>query len=229
MRDLTSKCSICNRTPDDRRPHIPISGKVVCEKCGMNFDLSDIPTRYINMKIENYIISEQNKEAIDRAKEWLTNGTNLYITGLCGTGKTHLACALAQEMLWQGERIKFISSLELVSDFRNSFKDEIGIDEIVGNCANKNIILDDLGVEKTSDFVVECFDLLIDKRYRNGRGQMIVTSNLNLQGIAEKMCDRIASRLCEMCDIINLTGEDFRLKKKGLKAINKGNASQNDV
>jgi DNA replication protein DnaC len=46
---------------------------------------------------------------------------------------------------------------------------------------------------------------------------MVITSNLSLDEIARKIDGRIASRIAGMGRIVQFTGPDYRLKRKGVK------------
>jgi hypothetical protein len=72
------------------------------------------------------------------------------------------------------------------------------------------LIMDDLGVEKTSKWSMQALYSIIDRRYRDER-QTLVTSNLTLNEIAEKVGDRIASRIAGMCKVVEIKGADRRL------------------
>ena len=74
------------------------------------------------------------------------------------------------------------------------------------------LFLDDIGAEKPSDWVMETFYLIINKRY-NEKLPIVFTSNLSIEQLAQTISDRIASRVVETCDIYELVGKDRRLKK----------------
>ena len=75
------------------------------------------------------------------------------------------------------------------------------------------LLIDDLGTEKLTDSLYSLLHEIIDGRYDRDGGGLIVTSNLSLDDLAEKMGDdRISSRLSEMCQVFSLEGEkDHRL------------------
>ena len=58
--------------------------------------------------------------------------------------------------------------------------------------------------------MVETLHRIVDKRYREVL-PTIVTSNSSLDELADRVGDRIPSRLAETCDIIKLEGGDRRL------------------
>ena len=68
------------------------------------------------------------------------------------------------------------------------------------------------GSEKITEWVLETFYLLINKKY-NERIPLVITSNFKLMNLATQLNDRIVSRIVEMCDVVELTGEDRRLIK----------------
>ena len=81
----------------------------------------------------------------------------------------------------------------------------------INNPDNKSLlILDDIGVERVSDFVLETLYRVINYRYVNML-PTIFTSNLNIQELADKIGDRSVSRIVEMCGVVELTGSDRRL------------------
>lgn len=98
---------------------------------------------------------------------------------------------------------------ELRKEIRKPVDDSLSEDLIV----RKNLLfIDDLGAEKVTDWVEEVIYLIINSRYENNY-PIIITSNYPLSGIAERVGDRVASRIKEMCHIIKLDGEDRRLTK----------------
>ena len=78
------------------------------------------------------------------------------------------------------------------------------------------LVLDDLGAEKPSDWVRERLYTIINRRYEHCR-PTIVTSNLTIDQLAKQVGSRVASRLCELCEVVELQGTDRR-KTKGVSA-----------
>lgn len=72
-------------------------------------------------------------------------------------------------------------------------------------------MLDDIGAEKPTEWVRETLFSLIDFRYQNNK-PIIFTSNFHLSNLENKLGKPIISRIVEMCRVIKLDGEDFRLK-----------------
>lgn len=78
------------------------------------------------------------------------------------------------------------------------------------------IIIDDIGVEKSTDWMLETLYSIVNERYEKNLPTVFI-SNLSLKELADKVGDRIASRIAEMCTIKKIKGEDRRLKKYGPK------------
>lgn len=97
---------------------------------------------------------------------------------------------------------------ELRNEIRKPQEDSLAESLIL----RKNLLfIDDIGAEKVSEWVEEVIYLIVNTRYENNV-PIVFTSNYPLSGIAEKVGERVASRIKEMCHIVKLDGEDRRLK-----------------
>jgi DNA replication protein DnaC len=113
----------------------------------------------------------------------------------------------------QDVSFEFLPSSEFFLTLKASFSHDTGEIEVLSKFAGvKILLLDDIGSEKVSDWSKQMFYALIDRRYRN-MAQTVITSNLTLQQLSETIDDRIASRISEMCLVVELKGNDFRLKQ----------------
>lgn len=165
-----------------------------------------IPKRYENVKYE---------DVPDQIKGFLKDIQNkgIYIYGQVGTGKTHIAYSVYKKAIEQQGQILFYNTTELLHDLRQDINKPINERWNDDEKIMKNqgiVILDDIGAEKISDWVAELFYLIINKRYEN-MYPTIFTSNLPIKNLAERIGDRTVSRIVEMCNICELTGEDKRI------------------
>jgi len=86
------------------------------------------------------------------------------------------------------------------------------VEEFINNLDSyEYLILDDLGAEKPSEWVLEILYVIINQRYEKQK-KLIVTSNKSTQELGNVLGDRIASRLMEMCKVIKIGSEDRRAK-----------------
>lgn len=155
----------------------------------------------------------------------IKNVESTYIHGRVGSGKTTLAafmalCERKQTFLnhqngINGEFI-FIAVPELLLEFRATYNEKTS--EVTEcNVLDKYtkihlLVLDDLGVEKTTDWSFQMLYILINRRYED-MSKTIITSNLNLKELSEKLGDdRITGRIQQMCQIIKMENKNFRIR-----------------
>lgn len=168
-----------------------------------------IPKRYETASWDG--VSDSVKEKIEKIRE---SRRGLYIHGEVGTGKTHMAYGIYKHLK---EDMKlnawFLNTIELMFDIKRDFDrsnyDKVRWDEKLQEYRGV-LILDDIGAEKITDFVLETFYLIINSRY-NEMLPTIFTSNMQIGELADRIGDRTASRIVEMCDIVHLSGADRRI------------------
>lgn len=137
----------------------------------------------------------------------------LYLYGLAGSGKTHLAAAIGTKLMLDVSA-RFITVPELLIDIRKTFGKNDQDNTILDRLASAGLlILDDLGSEKPTEWVQETLFVLIDRRYTAYR-PTIITSNDSLDQLKNKLGYRIASRIAEMTEVVELRANDYRLKKQ---------------
>lgn len=137
----------------------------------------------------------------------------LFFSGTPGSGKSHLAVGILIALIARGVDGMFVNAPDLLAEIRASFDEGAARSEIeiMDEVARVDVlVLDDLGAEKTTDFVLDRFYQVVNRRYQSCL-PTIVTTNLDLAGMDEKLGSRITSRLCEMCKIVTaFPTEDYR-------------------
>lgn len=162
------------------------------------------------------LISSRNDLEFDKD----VSGGSFYLHGPAGAGKSHQAALYLSLLLkssnkYHGEWInipKFLFDLRQLYS-RKDVPREQSEEALVEKYSKvPYLVLDDLGVEKTSDWANLILYLIINERYENER-PVIITSNLSVEELGEKMGDdRIPSRIMGMCEVIEINGEDRRRK-----------------
>ncbi len=138
-------------------------------------------------------------------------GAGLLLWGDVGTGKTFLAACVANALLDQGILVRMPVTGELLNKLmgiypseRNAFLQSLN--------ACSLLILDDFGMEHSSEFAMTQLFNIVDGRYRTGK-PLIVTTNLTLQELKnppDLAHRRIYDRLLEMCTPIKVSGQNIR-------------------
>ncbi len=183
-------------------------------------------TKSANFKLmtDKYYTGEDLKRfhgAVSACEDFINNFKsdyqNLFIYGTVGTGKSFLSMCVANELLKKGHSVIYFSSIELfklISDysFDAKFKQELrGIYDDFYNC--ELLIIDDLGTERTNQFVLsEFFSCLNERDLR--KKSTIVTTNLSLEELQAIYSDRIFSRVTSNYKLLKLSGQDIRKLKK---------------
>lgn len=165
---------------------------------------------------ERFCSTPGTETAMSAAAGFAPEHNNLFFTGPTGTGKTHLGGAIASAWLWKlgPAHVEFHKVPRLLRWFHLRKYSEYYA-EIERLSRLRVLILDDLGVEKSSEYNLGTLYEILDARYIGKRNGLVVTSNLMPEDLAAKLDDdRLASRLFGMCSVYRFTGKDVRLDGK---------------
>lgn len=180
---------------------------------------SGIGKRYYNLGFESYdrdLMPKAYDTALKFAEDFLNNkGNGLILTGDVGTGKTHLATAIANHVIkCYGVAVYFVNYVELLAEMRAAFSTNTGnVAKIEANmCESALLIIDDLGKEKQSMFTNELLYRVVNKRYKE-RLPLIITSNYGLQDLSYRLDYAVFSRIVGMCKAVDMRGNDYRVKE----------------
>ena len=124
-------------------------------------------------------------------------GTNLLLVGTTGTGKTHLACAIARYLHSAGHAVSYRNISEISRRIRASYNRRDGPDEatmLAGFAALDLLILDEIGVQSGSDHELMILTEIINARSAEKRPTLCV-SNLPPAELRNVLGERILSRL----------------------------------
>ena len=118
----------------------------------------------------------------------------LVFSGASGSGKTHLAAAIAGRCIEAGRAALFMVVPDLLDHLRAAYQpgSELGYDDLFEMLKNAPVlILDDLGVQSSTPWAQEKLFQLINHRY-NGRMPTVVTTNLDLAAFDPRIQSRLA-------------------------------------
>ena len=138
-------------------------------------------------------------------------GKGLLLYGSCGTGKTYAACEVANALIDKGITALVTNFSRLINDLQGNFERQAYIDSL---SYYRLLVIDDLGVERNTEYAKEQVYNIIDGRYRAGL-PMIITTNLSMDKMSkpDDMDNlRIYDRILERCFPIKVDGGSRRKK-----------------
>ena len=170
--------------------------------------------------------ADEMKKAHRYVTEWDTmrsENRGLLLWGNVGTGKTFIAACIADALIEKGVPVlmtnfsKILNTLTpMFSVDRNAFIDSLNQYSL--------LIIDDLGIERNSEFALEQVFSVIDARYRSNK-PLIITTNLTIDEMnhADLAHTRIYDRILERCTPLMVNNQNIRKlnAEKNLKEARK--------
>ena len=151
------------------------------------------------------------QQYVQHWEEFLASSTGLLLWGNVGTGKSYIAGCIANALLDKGVPVimtNFARLLNKLTDMysgdRNAYIDSFKKFPLM--------IIDDLGMERDSEFAREQVFSVIDNRYRS-QLPMIVTTNLSLEELKDTTDlsrTRIYGRVMERCLPLRVNEQNIR-------------------
>lgn len=155
------------------------------------------------------------RRAYERAVAYADNPDGwLMIVGGYGSGKTHLAAAIANTQVAAGHKVLFVTAPDLLDHLRSGFGSPDDEDGGGGYSARFEevrdiplLVLDDLGIESPTPWATEKLYQVLNHRY-NARLPTVITTNHSL----EELELRIRSRLSDpdVAQVLAITAPDYR-------------------
>ena len=193
------------------------------EKVRRALELSCLGLRFTGRRLEDLLGDPLLRQACaDYLQAWPSHrrrGEGLYLWGLVGSGKTHTAAVLVNELVEEHlVETLFLNLPEVAARLRESLREQGGTDGagLIDHMKRVELlVLDDLGVERPSAWTGEMLYRVIDERWRTRR-PMIVTSNLSPARLVRRYRPQIVSRLEGCCRPLELRARDRRTRGSGL-------------
>jgi DNA replication protein DnaC len=157
---------------------------------------------------------------------WITDRESVILIGDSGTGKTHLATALAICACQQGRRVRFTTLAALANELQEA-ESRRELARVVGRYARTElVVLDELGYLALPDGAAELVFQVLSERHE--RGSLIVTTNLPFGEWTKvfpdaRLAKAVVDRLTHRAHIIDTGTESWRFRH-GLTRTNKKRA-----
>lgn len=181
------------------------------------FNLSIINDDLRDVSFETYT---PTSEALEKAKNIcvryannfdLSNKQSLILHGSFGTGKSHLSMSIVKAVKSKGFSVLYMNVPQLIttykSTFNNSMMSERELDNIIADV--DLLVLDDYGTSLTQYGIGKMFEIM---ESRTGKHNIITTNNNSKELTVNKDYSKLFSRMMKNGTIVNMNGEDYRMR-----------------
>ncbi len=158
-------------------------------------------------------LSKIGRNYVKNFREFLNEGKGLLLYGSVGTGKTYISACIANSLISNGYSALMTNFGRIVNQMQGTFSEKQNVLESLNRYSL--LVLDDLGAERSTEYMQEMVYNIIDWRYRSGK-PMIVTTNLTgeqMKATENIQLQRIYDRIFERCLPIEVTGQSRRKQK----------------
>lgn len=175
----------------------------------VNVSIKDATVR--NYKPKNKDQEKAKSTAIEYVKTFSTdNPKSLILQGSYGTGKSHLAYAIAKAVKKEGYSVAFMHIPMLMERIKATYNRESieTTDELVKLLSSIDLlVLDDVGVENTEHTLNKLFSIVDNRTGKNN----IFTTNFSDKELNQNMnWQRINSRMKHNARTVRMLGDDYR-------------------
>jgi DNA replication protein DnaC len=175
---------------------------------GVSFDRKPI------VDLDPRSVLEPVRSFVSDIDHQLEQGRGLWFAGDLGTGKTSLAMLVSKAAIQAGHSVAIYSVPRLLAELKSTFDNDSSesyVQLFRRLCAVDLLHLDDLGAERSSDWVMEQLYSIVNERWQDERSIVVTSNEMKLDNLRERIGTRTVSRLSEMCEFLLIYGGDLRL------------------
>lgn len=145
------------------------------------------------------------------AQEFRPGAQSLLFSGATGLGKTFLSACIARQVAEGGHSVVYVTAGKLFAAYEAVKFDRAEPESLREYRDCDLLIIDDLGTEMTTQFVVAALYEVVNSRLL-GRCSTLISTNLNEEDLEARYGGQIASRLLGGYRVIYFLGDDIRRK-----------------
>ena len=152
----------------------------------------------------------------DYANDFSLKSPSLFMHGATGLGKTHLSLAIANIVTEKGMGVIYSSAPNLFGELEREHFSRQNPNERTFEkelLETDLLIIDDLGVEFSTQFTISCVYNIINSRILSGK-PTIISTNLTPAELEDKYTQRITSRIIGSYLSLKFIGRDIRQLKR---------------
>lgn len=183
-----------------------------------SMDRAGIPERFRSARFETYQAAEPRQQrALTIAQRYADGhrGGVLVLHGRPGTGKTHLACAVAAAFLARNEQPLFMAVKAAVRHVKDTYRRDSERSEtqaIRDLTTPALLILDEIGVQLGTEHEMQILFEVINERYAAARPSILI-SNLDDASLRAFLGDRLMDRVRDGGAVVAFDWDSYRGKR----------------
>jgi DNA replication protein DnaC len=206
-RMIFRRCPACNReyhiAAQEAKAKAEAARKVELAK--RLHESSLIPKRFKSCSFENFVASNEGQtKALATAKAYADSweqmqerGAGLIFSGKAGTGKTHLACAIANAVIDLAVPAKFTTVTNMMRAIKETYSKDSDDSEskVLQRLSDVPLlVMDEAGMDYGTDFNKTLLFEVLNSRYENVNPTIILT-NLDATALKEYLGERVVDRM----------------------------------
>lgn len=220
-REIWTKCPDCvaERESAERQAEADRQAKIAKDRLEFQIQQACIPPRFIGRSFDNFNAATPAQESAlsvvrsyaEHFDDHYRKGTGLILSGLPGTGKSHLAGAVLQALLPKHVGL-YVTCLGLIRMVRSTWRkdSEQSESEVLQTLADVPLlVIDEIGVQYGTEGEQTLLFELLDSRYRAMQPTILLT-NQDKTGLKTFVGDRTFDRLVETSRWVAFDWESYR-------------------